>query len=582
MRKENNYSMKERLFKGKSKRTKIFTLITLAILLVIWGFNLLITYFGVHKTIFFDMTPEGLYSLSDAMKEECDELFSRLAEENPNEKITVTFCNDPDRLISSDSARLTYFMALKIANRYPDYVEVKTENVFLNPTAVSQYKTTSLSKIETDDIIVSYGDRYRIASQDYFWVNGKAEHDYYNGEYRIATMMRSVSAIAHPVAYFLTGHGESCYDPENPGSDASKSLAEFASLLQNRGLDIKLLDLSKEKKVPDDCALLIINNPRVDFSYDADRLDEFAYVSETEMLDRYLVSRQGAIAVAKDYEITLPVFETFLYEWGFDFSSSILVDNEASLTDPVTGGKIGTSLIASYDSSEDSYGYALYGEYADLSSAPLTVFENAGSVKCSFTETTYSPEAGSGNVSKQYAPFLTTSRTAQHYIKDKTTGEITGYVDGEAGQYDLAAVCVRKAHDSTADLSSYSYLFCVNSPDFFTSSLIGDSSFANYDMVSAVIENISRIDDYASMDLGALSFNSASGGGKYIIPTDMSEEDVDIYSNKINAETGRRTFVKRNHAISTSSKVFYTCVVSAVPVSVAIIGIIIAVKRRYL
>ena len=574
--------MKERLFKGKSKRTKIFSLITVALLLTVIGLNLVLTYFGVQKTIFFDMTPEGLYSLSDAMKEECDEMIERLDAEGAEKKITVTFCTDPDYLISSEASRLTYFMALKLKNRYPDYIDVKTENVFLNPTSVSQYKTTSLSKIESDDVIVSYGDRYRIASHDYFWVNGKSEHDYYNGEYRIATMMRSVTAIAHPVAYFLTDHGESYYDPENPGSDMSKSLSEFASLLKNRGLEIKLLDLSSVERVPDDCALLIINNPRIDFTYDADRLDEFAYVSDTEKLDRYLVSKQGAIAVAKDYEITLPVFENFLHEWGFDFSTSILVDEEASLTDPVSGEKLGTSLIASYDSSKESYGYALYGEYADLSSAPLTVFENSGSVKCSFTETTYTSEVGTQNVIKQYAPFLTTSGTAQHYVKDKTTGEITGYVDGEAGQFDLAALCVRGVHNSVSNVTSYSYLFCVNSKEFFTSSLIGESSFANYDIVSAVIENISRIDDHASMDLGALSFNSASGGGKYIIPTTMSEDDVTIYSNKTNEEDGRRLIVKNNHGISTSNKVFYTCVVSVVPVGILVTGIVVAVKRRYL
>ena len=187
------------------------------------------------------------------------------------------------------------------------------------------------------------------------------------------------------------------------------------------------------------------------------------------------------------------------------------------------------------------------------------------------------------NVTKQYAPFLTTSDAAQHYIKDKETGEITGYVDGAAGQYDLAAVCVRKEHNSISNVSSYSYLFCVNSPDFFTSSLIGEASFANYDIVSAVIENISRIDDHASMDLGALSFNSASGGGKYVIPTDMSEDDVTIYSNKTDpSSNGRRLIIKNNHGITLSSKVFYTVFISAVPLGIAAVGIVVVIKRRYL
>jgi hypothetical protein len=133
-----------------------------------------------------------------------------------------------------------------------------------------------------------------------------------------------------------------------------------------------------------------------------------------------------------------------------------------------------------------------------------------------------------------------------------------------------------------ANISSFSYLFCVNSAEFFSSSLIGESSFANFDIVSAVVENISRIDDYASMDLGAISFNSASGGGKYIIPTEMSEEDATIYSNKVDADTGRRIVIKNNHGISTSNKVFYTCIVSIAPVAIAIVGIIVAIRRRYL
>ena len=67
--------MKSRLFKGKSKRTKIFTAITALAIPLIIALNLLLYYFGVQKTIFIDMTPEGLYTLSDLMIEECDGIF---------------------------------------------------------------------------------------------------------------------------------------------------------------------------------------------------------------------------------------------------------------------------------------------------------------------------------------------------------------------------------------------------------------------------------------------------------------------------------------------------------------------------
>jgi len=573
--------MKERLFKGKSKRTKIFTAITLFSVAVIIALNLLLYYFGFQKTIFLDMTPEGLYTLSDAMVEECDEMFGEIKEKDGNKKVTVTFCTDPDYLISSDTARLTYFMALKLQNRYSDIFEVKTVNVYMNPTAVSQYKTTSLSTIKSDNVIVSYGDRYRISSFDYFWVSGTSEADYYNGEYRIASIIKSVTAISRPVAYFVTDHGETYYDPDNPESEMSKSMAAFAGLLGERGLEIKLLNLSSVERVPDDCALLIINNPRFDFTYDESKLNEYSYVADTEKLDRYLVMKQGAIAVAKDYEITLPVFENFLYEWGFEFSDSILVDRESCLEDEENTG---TNIIALYDTDENSYGYALYGEYADLTSAPLTVFKNSGSVSCSFKESVSSVEPGTSFASRSYASFLTTSGSAQRYMKDKVTGEITSYVDGMPGAYDLAALSIRSEINSVENVNSYSYVFCVNSPDFFSSDLLGERSFANYDILSAVVENISRVDEHASMDLGALSFNSASGGGKYIIPTTMSEQSETIYSNKYvdNNVENDRIIIKENHGITNTAIYVYTCFIFLIPLAVGIVGIVVSVKRRFL
>ncbi len=575
--------MKKGLFKAKSRRTKIFTAITLLSVVSIFALNMLLYYFGIQNTLFLDMTPEGLYSLSDAMVEECDEMFDdiKASGEGSGKKVKVLFCTDEDYLIASEKTRLTYFMALKLQKRYSDTFEVDAENVIINPTAFAKYKTTSLSKINSNHVIVSYGDRYRIVSADYFWATGSSEAQYYNGEYRIASLIKSVTSISKPVAYFLAEKGATYYDPNNKDSEMSRETEVFAALLAERGLEIKPLYLSTVDRVPEDCALLIINNPREDFTYDEDRLDEFSYVTDIEKLDRYLVMKQGAIAVAKDYEISLPIFESFLYEWGFDFSDSIVVDRESSLED---SENTGTNLIAKYDTDEESYGYALYGEYATLSSAPLMVFSNSGSVGCSFKESLSAQESGAGFASRNYAPFLTTSDSAQRYMKNKDTGEITSYIDGPMGKYDLAAVTVRREIDSISAVYSYSYLFCANSADFFSSSLLGEVSFANYDIISAVVENISRVDEHASMDLGALSFNSASSAGKFIIPTTMSEEDQIIYSNKYvdNDVKKPRIIIKETNGISKAAIGVYTVVIMIVPTAVGILGAVILIKRRFL
>ncbi len=573
--------MKTKSYGAKSKRTKIFTLITSASILLLVAINLLLSLFTYNNTFFFDMTLEGLYSLSGEMKSECDEIFEEIGKNSDGKKVKLTFCTDPDYLIESSTTRLTYFMAKKLENRYPKLVEVETVNIDLNPSAVSKYKTTSLSEIKPSNIIVSYGDRYRIAGAESFWAKSSTD-SYYNGEYRMASLILSVTAISQPVAYFVTDHGETYYDPENTESEMSIEMAAFADLLAERGLKIKTLNLSEAERVPEDCALLIINNPTKDFTYDKDKLDSFDYVSDTEKLDRYMVMNQGAIIVAKDYRVKLPVFETFLYEWGFSFGDTVVKDEDSSLDnedDP------NTDIIAVYSTDETSYAYAIYGEFADLSTAPITIFSNSGPVYCSYGDGKTVSEAGTPNTTKRYASFITTTEGARLYYRDENGGDYFAGTAEDVGSFDLAAVTVREELDQIANEMTYSYLFCVNTPEFLSDRFISDASYANYDIVSAVIDNISRIDKTASMDLGGLSGNSSSTGGKLLINSSMSANDKSIYSNKFaNKDKPYEgyQFIKFNHALTTPAIVIYTVIVAAVPLAVAILGIVVSIKRKNL
>ena len=581
--KEKSKNMKKRLFKGKSKRTKIFTAITFACVLVVIALNLILTYFGVNRNIFLDMTPEGLYTLSDEMVDVCDEIFDKISQSDTGNKVKITFCSDPDYLIASELARATYLMAINLQNRYPEAVDVETVNVNINPTAVSQYKTTSLTSIKSTDVIISYGRRYVIRSHSNFWASGKNEYDHYNGEYKMVSSIKSVSAVERPAAYFVTDFGTTYYDPQNPDSEMSKSMSAFAGLLVERGLEVKTLELSSvEKNIPEDCVLLIINNPTKDFEYDKDAIGSLGYVSDIEKIDRYLVNRQGALAVAKDYEVRLPAFETFLYEWGFTFSDSIVCDEESSLADNPDGEKTGTTLSAVYNTDPDSYAYTLYGQYSNLYSAPLTVVTNSGSVECSFGESASVHEDGAKDVSRNYVSLLETSDKAQKYYVTNENGDEVRYVDGAPGKQDLAGLCIRSYFDSISKINLYSYVFCVNSTDFFENSLIGEPSYANYDIVSAVVDKISRVDDYASLNLGGSSINSTSIGGKLIIPMNMTELGEDVSSNKLDETGSSYEIIKTNRGISTTDKIVYSCFIFAVPAAAAVVGIVVSVKRRYL
>ncbi|MBQ1260472.1 MAG: hypothetical protein IIX96_00480, partial [Clostridia bacterium] len=154
--------MKKSLLKHRSG--PLFSAVTAVVIILLLVVNVLFAYLGQRKMIFADLTPEGLYTLTGAMKEECD----FVDELDGDKTVNILFCTDPDYLIGSAVSRIPYFMSVALDNRYEN-ISVDTVNVATNPTAVAAFKTTSLSEIEADDVIISYGDRYKIVSLGSFW-----------------------------------------------------------------------------------------------------------------------------------------------------------------------------------------------------------------------------------------------------------------------------------------------------------------------------------------------------------------------------------------------------------------------------
>ena len=559
----------KQFIRGRMGKGTLAVVTAVALALVI-GLNLLVTYFGVPGLLFVDMTPEELYTVSPEMKEHTSFI------DGLEEKVRITFCTDPDFLTMSRSTRLPYFLALGLDAIY-DNVEVDTVNVAYNPTAVSKYKANSLSKIESGDMIVSYGDRYRVVNTESFWVNDTDGNLYsFNGEYKMASVIMSVTKVNRPAAYFVTNHGETYYDAKDPSRVENAAAQSIYDLLTERGLEVKTLDLSdpEVKGVPEDCVLLVINNPREDFKYDPDKIDSIEYISETEMLDRYLVKNQGAIMVSKDPTLNAPVLDGFLYEWGFDISDSIVKDMENYMMSDtaVEYGKI----IGIYDTDEESYGMAIYEDYATLPSAPAMVFQNTGYISCSFGPGMSTNEPGSVVTNRNYAPFFYSSDVAKAYAKGAggNYSEIE-YDAYHSGRMDIAGVTTRMEINNKTSEYKYSYLFCSPSADAFSNEILGNASYANYDIMSALVENISRIDEHASLELGGTSLNSDKLGGKPFVNTAISA----TATTKYNSATGRDEIVK--WGLTSGDKTFLTVLVMLVPTAIATVGIIVRVKRKY-
>ncbi len=549
------------------RRRRTFAVLTVLMLALAFALNLGLTYLVGQRQIFLDTTPEGLHTLTDRMVKECDALLDegKLGEE----PIRILFCADPDQLTESAVLRPIYFMALQLRERF-DCVAVDTVNVTYEPNAVAAYKTTSLSKIAPTDIIVSHGDTYRIASADSFWTTANNAYWSFNGEYKLASLILSLLGT-QKVAYFVTGHGETVFDPENPTSEESLKCATLYDLLVERGLRVDTLNLKEVDAVPSDCALLIVNDPKSDF--ESVSLDSFFARSECEKIDRYLVENQGALAVARDYKMDgkLENLDHYLFEWGFDFGDTLVKDEKESLIDPDAPN---TTLIGQYNGDTGSYGYAIYGDFAALDSAPSVIVKDTGYIRCAFDESPEMKEDGSFYTSRNYGAFLRSSANAKTYAYDDLTG---GYdaLDHKAGAMDLCSVSVRMTTDSYSSERSYSYVFAAASGSFFSEETLGNASYANYDVTSALIQNISRVDEYASTDLGGTSLNSTSFGGKQLLDTAIATSDTQVYNTALEV-------VEINYTLTAGMKIFYI-VLTTLPVLGALaVGIAVCVRRRYL
>ncbi len=546
--------MRQSLFKGKSTRTKIFTAITIAAIVLIMALNILLAGVFERGLVFVDLTPEEFYTLSDTMVRYCSGILEPEGEE-PKE-IEITFCTDPDYLVESANLRATYFMALALQKKF-DTVKVKTVNVVLNPTAVSMYKTTSRDDINPTDIIVTYGTKYRVANAENFWTKDMVS---YNGEYRLASIMASLTAVDKPCAYFITDHGETYYDPADPTSEKSIASSALYDLLTERGLQVKTLSLSETDEIPDDCVLLIVNNPTEDFRVDESRLNEFGYISETEKIDRYLLRSSGALFFNKDYRITLPNIENLAREWGIAFGNAAVYDEENVL---FTSEDDGEAVFAGvYDPAEENYGYAYYGSYATLSSSPKMVFTNTGYVYCGFKDGDALHESGNRQGMRNYAEFIGTSDNAYYKIGSESSNK---------GHLALVAAGVRyNLNEYTGDRESTSYFFSSNSAEFFSNEILRNGSYANYDIMASVIDNVTRTDRFADIELGGMSLNSPTSGGKRTVDMTLTE------NSKLNTDGTIKQMGLKKHA-----KIIYTVIVMLPSVTVLVLGVVMFVKRKF-
>ncbi len=542
----------------KDGRRTLHVALSALILAATLALGVLLNALQVRANLYIDLTDSKLYTLSEGMKKELEGI------EAP---VTITFCADPDLLLANQKTRYVYIMAREIEKQLEN-ITVVTCDVAKDPTAVEQFRATSATTIYWDHVILSTEGRYRLLRAAAFWTTDSQTGELYafDGEYKMASALLSLTAVERPIAYFATGHGECVYDPQNPTDPRGSEARGFYTLLTDVGLEVRTLNLATALQIPDDCVLLILNDPQSDYVADpADPtgqnrpwLDLHAR-SPLEKIDRYL-DNAGSLMVFKSPDVALPTLCEFLEEYGIACAEGEIVkDARAALSDGTDTETARENLLATYPA-KDTLGGSLFSDIASLSALPKTVVPRNGYFTFLWEN---NEKRYADSLRAMTAPVLFSSDTARAY-------DLSGLLTDAAGSYPLATITTRIYSEEAADY--YTYVFACAGTELVSNACLENDTYANYDILFSTVRTISRSDVYAADSLGGTNLNSPLYGGKPIGDAALSEEPVDVYENK--------QVVFTYLGMTTGAKVTWCVLLLLPPVALLIGCAYVCVRRR--
>ena len=94
-------------YKTKSKAVK--ATLTVALILLLVALNILLPFLSQKGLFYPDLTPESLYSITDAMYKVCDKITA---------PVTITFCDEKDAWMASNAQMEVLKTALDLSTEF--------------------------------------------------------------------------------------------------------------------------------------------------------------------------------------------------------------------------------------------------------------------------------------------------------------------------------------------------------------------------------------------------------------------------------------------------------------------------------
>lgn len=238
-----------------------------------------------------DVSSNDLYSIGDTTHSVLDGL------KNDVEMIVIKDKENTDKRIST--------LLAKYAD-YSDHIKVTYMDPVLYPSVLTTYDTEEnnivikceatdkTTKVAFSDIIVTTTSYY-----------GSSHETSFDGEGQLTKAIDYVSNENNKLIYTMSGHGE---------SDLGKNISE---LISKSNFNVKSVNLLVDNGIPDDCDMLICNQPTKDLADD-----------ELKLLREYMENGGKMTVVLADTTAKTPNFDALMADYGISKVNGYIADTE--------------------------------------------------------------------------------------------------------------------------------------------------------------------------------------------------------------------------------------------------------------
>ncbi len=238
-----------------------------------------------------DVSSNDLYSIGDTTHSVLDGL------KNDVEIIVIKDKESTDKRIST--------LLAKYAD-YSGHIKVTYKDPVLYPSVLTTYDTEEnnivikcdatdkTTKVAFSDIIVT--------STSYY---GSTYETSFDGEGQLTKAIDYVSNENNKLIYTISGHGE---------SDLGKNIS---GLISKSNFNVKSVNLLVDNGIPDDCDMLICNQPTKDLADD-----------ELKLLREYMENGGKMTVVLADTTTKTPNFDALMADYGISKVNGYIADTE--------------------------------------------------------------------------------------------------------------------------------------------------------------------------------------------------------------------------------------------------------------